>query len=318
MWLLYLTSMTSPRTLAFVLLASFVVGCAPANGQSSATDREAQILANLMFEFPQLDGLDVSIDSLRSTSTQGLDEGFLVIAGQTPQPILVTANNETLYVLGAPPVDISRSVEEVAAAAQIRDAAADAEAIERGEALAMAVQGLPVRGNPDAPVTIVEFSDFECPYCRLASSTVETILENHKTDVKLVYAHFPLGNHPWAEPAAIAATCAAQQSNDAFWALHDTYFEQQQALTPTNVITRSEAVLASSGIDIASWRTCATDTQSDAYQGAAAAVQSQLALGEEYGVTGTPGFFVNGRFVNGNQPLDVFEAAIQSALTDPR
>ncbi|GAB5536650.1 MAG: hypothetical protein Rubg2KO_28990 [Rubricoccaceae bacterium] len=310
--------MSSPRLFAFVVLASFIVGCAPANGQGPATDREAQIIANLSFEYPQIADLDIRIDSLRSTSTQGLDEGFLVISGQPPQPILVTGDNKTLYLLGAPPVDISRSVEEIAAAAEVRDAAADAAAIERGAALAAAVEGLPVRGNASAPVTIVEFSDFECPYCRLASSTVESVLANHKEDVKLVYAHFPLGNHPWAEPAAIASTCAAQQSNDAFWALHDAYFEQQQTITPTNVITKSEAVLASSGIDMATWRTCATDTQSDAYQGAAAAVQSQLALGEEYGVQGTPGFFINGRFVNGNQPIETFEATIQSALTDPQ
>ena len=310
--------MTSSRLLAFVLVATTIVGCAPANGQNTTSDREAQILANLTFEYPQLEGLDASIDSLRSTATEGLDEGFLVIAGQAPQPILVTADNQTLYLLGAPPVDVSRSVEEIAAAQSLRDAAENAEAIERGAALAAAVEGLPVRGNADARVTIVEFSDFECPYCRLAASTVKTVLENHKTDVKLIYAHFPLTNHPWAEPAAIAATCAAQQSNDAFWALHDSYFENQQTITPTNVITKSEAVLAGSGIDIATWRSCATDTQSDAYQGAAAAVQSQLELGEQYGVTGTPGFFVNGRFVNGNQPLATFEAAIQSALTDPK
>jgi len=310
--------MTFPRTLAFALLASFIVGCAPANGQGPATDREAQIVANLTFEYPQIADLDVSIDSLRSTSTEGLDEGYLVIAGQAPQPILVTGDNKTLYLLGAPPVDISRSVEDIAAAKSIRDAQENAEAIERGAVLAAAVEGLPVRGNASAPVTIVEFSDFECPYCRLASSTVETVLANHKTDVKLVYAHYPLGNHPWAEPAAIAATCAAQQNNDAFWALHDAYFAQQQTITPTNVITKSEAVLASSSIDMATWRSCATDAQSDAYQGAAAAVQSQLALGEEYGVQGTPGFFINGRFVNGNQPIETFEAAIQSALTDPQ
>ena len=310
--------MTSLRLFAFVALASFIVGCAPANSQAPAGDREAQILANLAFDYPQLKDLDMSIDSLRSTSTQGLDEGFLVIAGQAPQPILVTGDNKTLYLLGAPPVDISRSVDEIAAARSIRDAEENAAAIERGAALAAAVDGLPVRGNADAPVTLIEFSDFECPYCRLASSTVETILANHKTDVKLVYAHFPLSNHPWAEPAAVAATCAAQQSNDAFWTLHDTYFEDQQRITPTNVITRSEAALASTGIDLATWRTCATDTESDAYQGATAAVQSQLELGEQYGVTGTPGFFVNGRFVNGNQPLATFEAAIQSALTDPK
>ena len=310
--------MLSSRAALPLFLVLLVVGCTPANSQNATTDRTAQIVANLTFEYPQLADLDVQVDSLRPTSVDGLDEGFLVIAGQPPQPILVTADNTTLYLLGAPPVDISRSVADLDAEKAVREAAASTEAIERGTALATAVDGLPVRGDAAAPVTIVEFSDFQCPYCRLASATVEQVLANHKGDVKLVYAHFPLGNHPWATPAAIASTCAAQQSTDAFWALHDGYFREQQAMTPTNVIPKSEGFLAGSDIDLAAWKTCAADEASPAYQGAAAAVQSQLALGEEYGVRGTPGFFINGRFVNGNQPLATFEAAIESALTDPR
>ena len=310
--------MPSPRLLVLALVASGVVGCAPANGQDATADREAQILANLVFEYPQLAELDAQIDSLRSTATDGLDEGFLVIPGQAPQPILVTADNATLYLLGAPPVDVSRSEAEIAEAIAARDAATNAEAIEQGAALATAVAGLPVRGDADAPVTIVEFSDFECPYCRLASETVETVLARYAKDVKLVYAHFPLSNHPWATPAAIASTCAAQQSTDAFWALHDGYFRDQKSLSTGNVIAKSEGYLAGADLDLGVWRTCAADESSEAYQGAAAAVQSQLALGEQYGVRGTPGFFVNGRPINGNQPVAAFEAAIESALADPR
>ena len=243
---------------------------------------------------------------------------MISIAGQPPQPFLVTRDNALLYLLAADPINVSRSAEELESAAAEADAAEVEEARERAAALELAAAGLPARGPADAPVTILEFSDFQCPYCSRAAETVKRVLAEYPEQVKLVYAHFPLGNHPWATPAAIASTCASQQSDDAFWALHDLYFDQQPSMTTANVIDRSRAALAGSGIDMAAWEACAADESSQAYQGVATAVQEQVALGEEYGVRGTPGFFVNGRFVNGNQPLEVFQTAVESALQDPQ
>jgi protein-disulfide isomerase len=187
---------------------------------------------------------------------------------------------------------------------------------DRAAALREATATLPTKGPADARVTIVEFSDFQCGYCRLAANTVETLLQRYPKDVRVVYAHFPLSNHPWATPAAVAATCAAEQSPAAFWTLHDTYFRDQSAFTVANVAARSRAALAGAQIDLDAWNACATDTASPAYQEALAAVQQQTAFGDQLGVTGTPGFFVNGRFVNGNQPIPVFVEAIDAALAD--
>ena len=305
------------RTLCLALFAAILVGCGPANSQPAADtsdDRKARIVANLKHEFPQIADMNVTIDTLKAVG--GMDEGAFLIPGQPPQPFIVSRDDTALYLVASDPIDVSRSMEELAAATTEADQAELEEARQRATRLAEATAGLPYRGNADAPVTIVEFSDFECPYCRLASSTVETVLEQYPDDVKLVYAHFPLGNHPWAKPAAIAASCAAQQSNDAFWTLHDLYFAEQQTLETTNVIARSRAALGGAGLDLSAWETCATDEQSRVHQGVAAAVDSQMELGEEHGVRGTPAFFVNGRFVNGNQPLNVFVEAIESAKQD--
>ncbi|MEM1055085.1 MAG: thioredoxin domain-containing protein [Bacteroidota bacterium] len=306
-----------PRTLPLVLLMAVLVGCGPANSQTAddSEDRKARIIANLKHEFPQIANLEIRIDTLKSASG-GMDEGQILIDGQAPQPFLISRDDTALYLIASEAIDASRTMEDLAAAQTEADQAAVEEARERGLQLAEATAGLPVRGNPDAPVTIIEFSDFECPYCRLASSTIETVLEQYPDDVKIVYAHFPLGNHPWATPAAIASTCAAQQDNDAFWTLHDLYFADQRVIETTNVIAKSRAALANAGIDLAAWETCATDESSPAYQGASAAVTTQSELGDENGVRGTPAFFVNGRFVNGNQPLTVFVEAIEAARAD--
>ena len=311
--------MPALRALALALIATTVVACGPANSQTNASDeRKAQIVANLKYEYPQIADLDVRIDSLGATDAEGMDAGTFSIPGQAPQPFLVTRDNSTLYLLAADPIDVSRSAAELEAAAAQADEAEVAEARERAAALAAATAGLPARGPADAPVTILEFSDFQCGFCARAAGTVKQVLAEYPQDVKLVYAHFPLGNHPWATPAAIASSCAAEQDEGAFWTLHDLYFAEQRAMTVANVAAKSRAALAGSGLDMAAWEACATDESSAEHQAAAAAVQEQMALGEEYGVRGTPGFFVNGRFLNGAQPLEAFQATIESALQDPR
>ena len=297
-----------PRLSTVLLLAVFVVGCGPARSQASgdSAERAAMIVANLKHEFPQIQNYTVAVDSLRASAIDGLDEGILTIQGDA-QPFYISRDNTKLLLLAAPPIDASRSMDELVAASAEATAAAAEEALTRGARLAEATAGLPVRGNPDAPVTIVEFSDFQCPYCKLAAATVEQILERYPNDVKLVYAHFPLDNHPWATPAAVAATCAAQQTASAFWTLHDTYFDEQRAFTPTNVMTRSRAALDGAGLDFEAWTACTSAPAT------AEAVRAQTALGSEYGVQGTPAFFVNGQFINGNQPIEAFVTAIEAA-----
>ena len=298
-----------PRLLTAVLLA-LVFGCGPANGQAPDADRAAQIIANLEHEVPQLAGQGVRVDSLAASGIDGWDRGVLMIPNRGGQPFLVSEDTETLYFLASDAIPVGRSSESLAAARAERAAAEAAEARALAERLQTAAAGLPARGNPDAPITIVEFSDFECSFCKRASGTVDEVLAAHD-DVKLVYMHFPLQMHPWAEPAALASTCAAQQSDGAFWTLHDAYFENQRALSTQNVVSESLGYLQGAGIDLAAWSTCVTDASSEAHRQASAVVEAQTALGEQLGVRGTPAFFIEGRMLSGAQPASAFADVLQ-------
>jgi protein-disulfide isomerase len=95
-------------------------------------------------------------------------------------------------------------------------------------------QPSPETGPPNAPVTIVEFGDFECPYCKQLHEAIQGLSPEIKRRINLIYKHLPLAKHPWAHDAAMAATCADAQSSKAFWALHDFMLEEQQRLTIAN------------------------------------------------------------------------------------
>jgi protein-disulfide isomerase len=281
-----------------------------ADGDEPAAERKERILENLKYQVPQLRELYVVMGDITGSAIEGLDEGSFTVNGQQSYKFLVTSDDRQLYLLAADPLDVSLSSEDIAAAMEEERAAAARQARARHEELAAFASGMPVRGNPDAAVTIVEFSDFQCPYCAQGFSTVEQILERYPDDVKFVYLHFPLANHAWARPAAIAAVCAAQQDADAFWTLHDSYFRNQRSINPNNVLEKSQEFLADTGINLSAWSACAGDTKSEAYQGASMAVESTMATGSEHGVTGTPGFFINGHFLSGAQPLETFDALI--------
>ncbi len=295
----------------FLLILGLVLSQAAFADQADA-DRKARILANLQMKFPQLKNAKVEMGDFEASGYGSLERGSFTINGQQTQSFLVTADDKELYFI-TDPIDVSLSAEEIQAEVTKKEAEEMVKAEERAAELSELVSGQPYRGNPDAPVTIVEYSDFQCPYCSRGAKTVEQILEKYPDDVKVVFQHFPLGFHKWAKPAAVAAHCVGLQNNDAFWGLHDSYFANQKALTPDNVLAKTKEYLAEAGIDMEQWATCAENQESAEYKAAVAAVDSSLATGGKYGVSGTPGFFVNGRFLNGAQPITAFEPLIAAA-----
>jgi protein-disulfide isomerase len=275
--------------------------------------RKARILGNLKVEFPQLDELDAVMGDLKASPLPGLDEGVFTLGGQRSQRYLVSKDDKSLYLVSGGPIDVSRSTEDIQkVVAERAKQKADQEAAAKRD-LDASIAGLPARGNPNAKITIVEFSDFQCPFCARGAATLDEVVQGHKDDVKVVFKNFPLNFHPWAKPAAIAAHCAGTQKGDAFWTLHDAYFKNQGQITPENVIPKSKEFLAGSGIDMAAWSSCAGDTNSEPYKAASAVVDADMALGERLGVSGTPAFFVNGRVLSGAQPATAFEALIAEA-----
>ena len=113
------------------------------------------------------------------------------------------------------------------------------------------------RGSITAPVTIVEFSDFECPFCRKFAAILDQLSPAERDQVRIVFHHFPLPMHPWARAAAEGAACAQLQSSDAFWSMHDRLFENQQSITPENVKEKlREFAQASNAIDFPKFESC--------------------------------------------------------------
>ena len=159
-----------------------------------------------------------------------------------------------------------------------------------------------VRGDAKAPVTIVEFSDFTCPFCRLAEPTVNQILAKYPGKVKLAYRDFPLRDlHPRAELAAEASRCAGAQGK--YWEYHDVLFASQ-----TQGIDDLIQDARSLHLDAGAFQACLSSGQFKP------AVDQDVQLGNRGGVMGTPGFFVNGVFMSGAQPLEEFEKIINAQL----
>lgn len=297
-------------------LALGLVACnlALGPGAASAEDtnadaRKARILANLQVQFPQLKDMSPVMGEIKASGIAGLDQGSFIVGGRQTQAFLVTADNKRFWMVSGEPLDVSKSDEDIKTALAEREKAEAAEASKKAQDLKDAVAGQPFRGAADAPITIVEFSDFQCPYCSRGAQTMEQVLAKHK-DVKFVFKHFPLNFHPWAMPAAISAKCAADQKPEAFWTLHDAYFKNQKDLNPTNLADKTREYLAGSGVDMAKFVACAEDKDSDEYKKAAQSVNADMSLGGRLGVTGTPGFFVNGHFLNGAMPIEQFEEAM--------
>lgn len=300
----------------FLLLSVILTVCmalsAPALAQvDDSAARKQKILANLQLIYPQLQGDTVEMGSITASGYGSLDQGSLTVNGVL-QNYLVASNDTELYMITTP-IDVSRDAQQLAAAVAEREAEAQAAAAARNVQLRALARALPFRGSKDAPVLIVEFGDFECPFCAQATETVEAILEKYPDDVKLVFMHLPLDFHPWAKTAAIAAECAATQNADAFWILHDAFFANQAALNDGNVIAAAAGYLSGARVDMKQWTECATDAGSASYAKAAAAVAASKEAGSELGISGTPGFFVNGIAVGGAQPIEAFEPLIEAA-----
>jgi len=160
-----------------------------------------------------------------------------------------------------------------------------------------------VRGNPKAKVMIVEFSDFQCPFCGQVQGTLKSVLAKHQDTVALAFRDMPVTQiHPMAMGAAEASRCAGEQGK--FWELHDLMFAEQSTLDKNGLLAKAQKV----GLDTKQFETCITaEKYKDQIQ-----QDSQEAV--RAGVSGTPGFFINGVFISGAQPEATFEKLIQEQL----
>ena len=174
------------------------------------------------------------------------------------------------------------------------------------ERVTVSTEGRPSLGRPDAKVTVVEFSDLQCPFCKrfhdeTFSQFKATYIDTGK--VRFVYRHFPLTQiHPFAEKAAEAAECAAKEGK--FWEMHDAVFAAQPEIGTENL----KAIAKTIGLSTQKFTTCLDSGETKPI------VDKDTADGSALSITGTPTFFVNGRRIVGAQPFSVFQQAIDSAL----
>jgi protein-disulfide isomerase len=170
--------------------------------------------------------------------------------------------------------------------------------------VAIDTAGAPFKGPAAAPVTVVKFEDFHCPFCKEAQRTLAQLLERYADRVKLVHKDYPIDElHPGARAGHLAARCATEQEK--FWPYHDALYTNAPKTAPEELRGYAKAV----GLDVASFDQCLSAGRY------AAQVQKDIDEAKQTGVSGTPAFFINGRLLVGAQPLENFVTLIEEELS---
>ena len=166
----------------------------------------------------------------------------------------------------------------------------------------------PERGPKDAPVTIVEFGDLQCPACKAAQPTIEALVAA-EPNARFVFQNFPLEMHNWAAKGAAYADCVGRASNDAFWKFVSKTYEKQSDITAETADEKLTAIADGAGVKGADIAACALKPETKAH------VEASLALGKSVDVTGTPTLYINGRKVGSFDPhlSDVYKSLVEFA-----
>lgn len=193
-------------------------------------------------------------------------------------------------------IDVLRDRAVVAPKPPVRPGSPDPDTV-----YAVPVADAPSRGPMDAAVTIVEFTDYQCPFCSRVDGTLAALRERFPDDVRVVVQHLPLAFHRQAFDAAVAAECAGDQ--DRFWEAHELLFARARQLSDDN--KPASLVRDIAGIDQPRFDACIASEK------ARTRVAEDARLAERFGARGTPSFFVNGRYLSGAQPLEKFVEVVE-------
>lgn len=167
---------------------------------------------------------------------------------------------------------------------------------------AFAINDSPIKGSNDAWVTVIEVSDFQCPFCARVGGALKEIETTYGNDVRLVFKHNPLPFHQRAMPAAMAAECSREQGK--FWQMHDKLFESQQTLEDPDLTKMATDIK----LDVAKYTKCMGENRHKSR------IEQDVVTANRLGARGTPAFFINGRFLSGAQPFPSFKAIIDEEL----
>lgn len=229
----------------------------------------------------------VKIDEMEETGIQGTRKGFITAEGGQI-PILISGDRKTIMVGKLENLD--------------KDPAAEI-------ARKISLDNVPLKGNPKAKVTVVEYSDFQCGYCARAANQVASFLEDYQGKIKFFYKQFPLSFHKWAEEASIASLCVYDQSNEKFWKLHDAIFEEQSKIKVTGAKGTFAGMASKLGVDMKKYDKCVKSEETKRR------VASDMAEGQSIGVSGTPTFVVDGFVLSGGANMKVLRDAVDYRLS---
>jgi len=226
------------------------------------------------------------VNNIRPSEVPGLAEVMVMITdpqGSSPSRLLVSADGKHVLTgdvlpFGAKPFDEARAK------------------LEKG------LNG-PAKGPVKAAVTIVEFSDMQCPHCAKAAPTIDQLLAQ-EPEVHFVFQSFPLPMHNWAGKAANYVDCVGQASNDNVWKFIQKTFDEQANITESNIDEKLKAIATATGANADDIAACAAKPDTKAR------VEASVALGKSVGVTGTPVLFINGRSVPGGAPVDLLKKIV--------
>jgi protein-disulfide isomerase len=250
-----------------------------APAQTNVSPEQAQLLKSTEAFVRQLFGWGPDVKVSLGPLAPSTSAGFYVV------PVQVTVDDQ---VQGGQ-VFVSKDGKTLLRG-EIYDMSVDPFASNRAK---MNIKGNPSKGPADAPVTLVEFADFQCPHCRELYETLK-VVEADRPQVRIVYKDFPLTEiHPWAETAALGGRCAYDQSPDAFWKMHDSIFDNQDVISPENIWDKLVEYAAAAGLDAEIFKACLSSPD------AQRAVDANHADGVALGVDSTPTIFLNGRPIAG-------------------
>ena len=256
-----------------------------------ARDQAVKLFLQRKFRIPTIE--EIKLGPLERTGIPGLYGRSVAVTndkGQTASVVMFTNPEETKAIIG-----------------QFMDLNADPWG--RTDMRMIHLEDRPTLGPADAPITIVEFADFECPFCAHACSEIETLANTtYKGKIRVIYKNYPLNVHPWARTAALGAECARLQNPEAFWDFARYFYANQGQITAQNVQRRIDQETATLSLDDTVMNACMKGPQ------AAARVQQDQADAAAVKVSSTPTFFINGISVVGLPEGKVFNFVIDSEL----
>ena len=228
-----------------------------------------------------------NVDEMKETGVPGIRQGSLASEGGQV-PILVSGDGKTILV------GRLESLDEDPAAETARK---------------ISLENVPSKGNPDAQITVVEYSDFQCGYCARAANEVADFLKDYQGKVRLFYKQFPLSFHKWAEEASIASLCVYDQANEKFWKIHDEIFEKQGEIKVADARETFAEMARKLGIDMKKYDRCVKSEETKRR------ITSDMNEGRSIGVSGTPTFVVDGFVISGGANMKALRNAVDYRLS---